>query len=109
MQASARRTGPSPRSLACGWTETSTSSGRASVVPVRNVLRDSGLSDLEAELEEFSMDAGSASRAGSQGSFGESALVSLCRSAGALPYSGTSIANSCEIQLDATEPASRAE
>jgi hypothetical protein len=33
--------------------------------------------------------------------------VSIC--AGALPYSGTSIANSCEIQLDANEPASRAE
>ena len=39
----------------------------------------------------------------------QSALVNLCRSAGALPYSGTSIANSCEIQLDANEPASRAE
>ena len=81
---------------------------RRSAAPF-HVLGDSGLSDLEAELQKLAMDARRAPERVIEAHLRGSAPAAPYRSAGALPYSGTSIASSCETQLDASEPASPAE
>ena len=52
-----RQTAPSLRSLACGSTERPPALAGRSVAPVSHVLRDSGLSDLEAKLQKLAMNA----------------------------------------------------
>ena len=77
-----------------------------SVVPVRHVLRDSGLSDMEAELQKLSMDARCAPEGVLKAHLYDQRPQVPVDLRDALPGPGTSIASSCENLLGASARAS---